>query len=223
MKPPPSTHTCLPLSFYSSTDNLSSTSTAPNQRRKRTRVCKRPERIDDRNKSERLTKRTRERQKNPTNSESECFQPAELLLLDRAGIPEPLSQKGTHGNHELRFWSKSRRDCRLLHGMQSIRESIQLQIIPLQQSSKKKMFSILKPPDGNANSAKPLHPQLLKQYDLSQLIPESSEFRLLFQNVLLASNGVLLHISSCKNKAPCRYTPALHICDQSRNSCLYPN
>lgn len=206
MKPPPSTHTCLPLSFYSSTDNLSSTSTAPNQRRKRTRVCKRPERIDDRNKSERLTKRTRERQKNPTNSESECFQPAELLLLDRAGIQEPLSQKGTHGNHELRFWSNSRRDCRLLHGMQSIRKSIQLQIIPLQQSSKK-MFSILKPPDGNANSAKPLHPQLLKQYDLSQLIPESSEFRLLFQNVLLASNGVLLHISSCKNKAPADTSP----------------
>jgi hypothetical protein len=47
-----------------------------------------------------------------------------------------------------------------------------------------KMFRILKPPNGTSSSAKPLHPELLKQYDVSQLLPESSESRHVFQNVL---------------------------------------
>ncbi len=83
-----------------------------------------------------------------------------------------------------------------------------------------KMFGILKPSNGTSNSAKPLHPELLKQYGISQLLPESSEFRHVFQNVLLAPNGVLLHTSTFNNEEQCRCTPHLYICYQSRNSCF---
>jgi hypothetical protein len=80
------------------------------------------------------------------------------------------------------------------------------------------MFGILKPPNGTSNSAEPLYPKLVKQYNISQLLPESSEFRHVFQIVLLAPNGVLLHTSTCNNEEQCRCTPYLYICDQSRNS-----
>jgi hypothetical protein len=204
--------------LYSSSDNLSSTSSAPNQRRKRKEIYERPERNDDRNKSERLTKRTRERKRNLTNRESECFEPEELLLLDRAGIPEPLSQEELTEIRNSIFdrFHEEIVACTVCNQFVKISNS---RLFPFNKVPKK-MFAILKPPDGNANSAKPLHPELLKQYDISPVIPKSSEFRHLFQNVLLASNGVLLHTSTCKNKDLCRCTPALYICDQSRNSCL---
>jgi hypothetical protein len=68
------------------------------------------------------------------------------------------------------------------------------------------MFGILKPQNGTSSSAKPLHPELLKQYDASKLLPESSESRHVFQNVLRSPKGVFLHTSTCNNAELCRCT-----------------
>ena len=82
-------------------------------------------------------------------------------------------------------------------------------------SFQKKMYPILKTPDGSG-WAKKLHPTLAKQYDVSEFFPKHLEVK----NILLSPNGVVRHVQSCVSGENCQCIPKMYFCNQTRSSCL---
>ncbi len=83
-------------------------------------------------------------------------------------------------------------------------------------SVSKKMYALLKAPDGIGKSNHKLHPSLIKQYDVSEMFPDQLQLK----NVLLSPNGVVRHMTRCASPENCRCIPKMYFCDQNHSSCL---
>ncbi|EFX84235.1 hypothetical protein DAPPUDRAFT_239224 [Daphnia pulex] len=154
-------------------------------------------------------------------SSNQCVYTAEELeQLDLAGLPEPKTKEQLDEIMRLFHAAIHERDvvCCVCDQFLRISEST---LVP-STSLPTAFFEKLQQPTGKNGDANVLHPQLVRQYDVSDSFPSE---RNRFAKFLLSPRGIEKHRSSCTPDgiSDCDCKPFLRICKKKCYDCLKRN